>query len=227
MKKVIKNTLLIILVASMLFLLVGCGGKDITTTNEAEKNESKDITTTNEEEKNESKEFSMGEWKNNVYTNDFLGLKFNLPEGWSYSSDEEIAKMMDLGVDLLNDEQKMESEVAKLTSVYYMVANDPNTGNSVVLLSEKPLIDLTVDSYLNQLKNQLTSVDSINYEMGEEGKETIANKEFATLTATATMNNVKMIQKYYVYKLDKYFVSIIATSTTQDTGINEIIRNFE
>ena len=63
--------------------------------------------------------------------------------------------------------------------------------------------------------------------MGEEGKETIANKEFATLTATATMNNVKMIQKYYVYKLDKYFVSIIATSTTQDTGINEIIRNFE
>ena len=150
MKKVIKNTLLIILVASMLFLLVGCGGKDITTTNEAEKNESKDITTTNEEEKNESKEFSMGEWKNNVYTNDFLGLKFNLPEGWSYSSDEEIAKMMDLGVDLLNDEQKMESEVAKLTSVYYMVANDPNTGNSVVLLSEKPLIDLTVDSYLNQ-----------------------------------------------------------------------------
>lgn len=213
MKKIIKNTLLIILVASMLFLLAGCGAKD--------------VTTDNEEGKTESKEFSMGKWENNVYTNDFLGLKFNLPEGWSYSSDEEIAKMMDLGTDLLNDEQKMAAEVSKLTSAYYMVANDPNTGNNVVLLSEKPLIDLTVDSYLNQLKNQLTSVDSIKYEMGEEGKETIANKEFTTLTSTATMNNVTMIQKYYVYKLDKYFVSIIATSTTKDAGINEIIRSFE
>ncbi len=213
MKKVIKNTLLIILVASMLFLLAGCGAKD--------------VTTNNEEEKTESKEFSMGKWENNVYTNDFLGLKFNLPEGWSYSSDEEIAEMMDLGTDLLNDEQKMAAEVSKLTSAYYMVANDPNTGNNVVLLSEKPLIDLTVDSYLSQLKNQLTSVDSIKYEMGEEGKETIANKEFTTLTSTATMNNVTMIQKYYVYKLDKYFVSIIATSTTKDAGINEIIRSFE
>jgi hypothetical protein len=37
-----------------------------------------------EEENSDSTEFSMGEWNDNVYTNDFLGLKFNLPEGWEY-----------------------------------------------------------------------------------------------------------------------------------------------
>lgn len=218
MKKTLKNMLIILLTASMLFLLVGCGNKEESTTNNI----------TNEEATEEKKvEFSMGEWNDNVYTNEFLGLKFKLPEGWTYASDEEIADMMNLGTEFLNDDQKVAAEVSKLTSAYYMVANDPNTGNNVSIISEKPVMEVYTENYINQLKAQLSAVESINYEIGETSKEKIADREYDTLTASASMSGVKITQKYYIYKMDKYFIGIITTSTTGETALNEMIKSFE
>lgn len=219
MKKILKNMLIVLLTASMLFLLAGCGNKEESTTTN---------NTTNEQTTREQKvEFSMGEWNNNVYTNEFLGLKFNLPEGWTYASDEEIADMMNLGTELLNDDQKAAAEVSKLTTAYYMVANDPNTGNSISIISEKPVMEVSTEYYMNELKTQLSAVESINYEIGETSKEKIADREYDILTASASMSGVKITQKYYIYKMDRYFVGIIVTSTTGETALNEMIKSFE
>lgn len=220
MKKRLKGMLAILLTVSMLFVLSGCGNKD-------DEKATKDNEKANVEQEDKTVEFSMGSWSDNVYTNDFLGLKFNLPDGWKYSSDEEIAEMMNLGTELLNDEQKVAAEVSKLNSAYYMVANEPNTGDNVSIISEKPSMEVTTEFYINQLKTQLSSVDSIKYEIGETSKETVAGKECDTLTVTASMSGVKMVQRYYIYKVDKYVVCIISTSTSGEQKINEIMKNFE
>lgn len=220
MKKVLKSMLAIGLTASMLFVLSGCGNKEEEkTTNDNEK--------TNVEQENKTVEFSMGSWSDNVYSNDFLGLKFKLPNGWKYSSDEEIAEMMNLGAELLNDEQKAAAEVSKLNSAYYMVANDPNTGDNISIISEKPVMEVTTEFYINQLKTQLQNVNTINYEIGETSKETVAGKECDTLTVDASMSGVKMTQRYYIYKVDKYVICIISTSTSGEQKINDIMKNFE
>lgn len=220
MKKVLKSMLAIGLTASMLFVLSGCGNKEEEkTTNDNEK--------TNVEQENKTVEFSMGSWSDNVYLNDFLGLKFKLPNGWKYSSDEEIAEMMNLGAELLNDEQKAAAEVSKLNSAYYMVANDPNTGDNISIISEKPAMEVTTEFYINQLKTQLQNVNTINYEIGETSKETVAGKECDTLTVDASMSGVKMTQRYYIYKVDKYVICIISTSTSGEQKINDIMKNFE
>lgn len=213
MKKVLKSMLAIVLAASMLFVLSGCGNK----------NEEK----TGVEEEAKTVEFSMGSWNDNVYSNDFLGLKFKLPNGWKYSSDEEIAEMMNLGAELLNDEQKAAAEVSKLNSAYYMVANDPNTGDNISVISEKPSMEVTTEFYINQLKTQLQNVDSISYKIEETSKETVAGKECDALTVSARMSGIEMTQKYYIYKVDKYVICIISTSTSGDQKINEIMKNFE
>lgn len=220
MKKVLKSMLVILLTASMLFVLSGCGNKE-------EKKATNDDEKANVEQEDKTTEFSMGSWSDNVYTNDFLGLKFKLPAGWKYSSDEEIAEMMNLGTELLNDDQKAAAEVSKLNSAYYMVANDPNTGDNISIISEKPAMEVTTEFYINQLKTQLSSVDSISYEIGETSKETVAGKEYDTLTVNASMSGVKMTQRYYIYKVDKYVVCIISTSTSGEQKINEIMKSFE
>lgn len=220
MKKVLKSMLAIVLTASMLFILSGCGNKEEEkTTNDNEK--------TNVEQENKTVEFSMGSWSDNVYSNDFLGLKFKLPNGWKYSSDEEIAEMMNLGTELLNDEQKAAAEISKLNNAYYMVANDPNTGDNISIISEKPAMEVTTEFYINQLKTQLQNVNTINYEIGETSKETVAGKECDTLTVDASMSGVKMTQRYYIYKVDKYVVCIISTSTSGEEKINDMMKNFE
>lgn len=220
MKKVLKSMLAIVLTASMLFVLSGCGNKE-------EEKTTNDNGKTNVGQENKTVEFSMGSWSDNVYSNDFLGLKFKLPNGWKYSSDEEIAEMMNLGAELLNDEQKAAAEVSKLNSAYYMVANDPNTGDNISIISEKPAMEVTTEFYINQLKTQLQNVNTINYEIGETSKETVAGKECDTLTVDASMSGVKMTQRYYIYKVDKYVICIISTSTSGEQKINDIMKNFE
>lgn len=220
MKKVLKSMLAIVLTASMLFVLSGCGNKE-------EEKATNDNEKTNIEQENKTVEFSMGSWSDNVYSNDFLGLKFKIPNGWKYSSDEEIAEMMNLGTELLNDEQKAAAEISKLNNAYYMVANDPNTGDNISIISEKPAMEVTTEFYINQLKTQLQNVNTINYEIGETSKETVAGKECDTLTVDASMSGVKMTQRYYIYKVDKYVVCIISTSTSGEQKINDIMKNFE
>ena len=221
MKKAIKIALMILLVASMLFVLTGCG--------EEKENPAVDNNTTTEEQTaDEPKtEFSMGEWKDNTYENKFLGLKFNLPEGWTYSSDEEIAQMMNIGSELLNDDQKIAAELAKLTSVYYVVANDPSTGNNISIMSEKPLMDITTEYYLNQLKTQLEALESMSYKVKNTSKEKVAGREYDTLTVTAAISGIEVTQKYYVYKMDKYFVCLLVTSVNGETAINDMIKSFQ
>lgn len=221
MKKTLKNMLIVLIAISMLFLLVGCGNKENNT-----------ATNTNNEENGQAPEeqkveFSMGEWKDNVYTNNFLGLKFNLPEGWTYSSDEEIADMMNLGVEILNDDEKAATEIAKLAAAYYMFATEQNTGNMVTIVSEKPVIDMTTEAYIERLKNQLLGLENLNYKVVGVSKEKIANTECDSLTVNVDTNGVAVTQKYCVYKIDKYIVSITITSRTGDAKIGEIISCFE
>lgn len=214
MKKAIRNIALMACAVIMLFTLSGCG-KEENNNNEA-----------NEPEEQKT-QFSMGKWEDNVYTNDFLGLKFNLPEGWKAASDEEIAEMMNVGKELLNDDQKALVELSEKSGVYYMSVNDPSTGNNVIVLTEKTAVDVNTDYYINQLKTQLTSVNSIKYTIGETSKATVAGREYDTLTATASMYGYTTTQRYYVYKLDRYFVGIIVTSNTGESSIDEIMNNFE
>ena len=242
MKKILKSMLIIAILAGLIITFTGCGKKD---DEERVKDKAEEvidkaadvldkvdkIEKTEKTEKTEqnvaTKEFSMGKWNNNVYSNDFLGLKFNLPKGWSYSSEKEIADMMNLGKELLNDDQKLAAEVAKLTSAYYVVANNPSTGDNVTILSEKPIVDITTDYYISQLKTQLSAVTSISYEIGETSKENISGKEYDVLTVTGTMSGVKVAQKYYVCKIDNYIVCIIATSNRGETEINNIMKSFK
>ena len=225
MKKTIKYLSILLIVGSMILVLTGCGDKEnVKKEDEEEVVEQKQETNVEQEKK---VEFSMGEWNGNVYTNDFLGLKYNLPEGWTYSSEEEIAKMMNVGTELLNDDQKVAAEIAELSGVYYMVAQNPTKGNNVNIFSEKQLTDVTTKDYIEALKTQLLALQSMDYEVVGTSKEKIGNIESDTLTLNVEASGVKIMQKYYIYKIDKYMIGIIATSLDGETGINEIVKCFE
>ncbi len=227
MKKMLKGISIILIIASTVILLTGCGKKKEETP-KTTPSENVNVENNVEEQKNNStEEFSMGEWNNGVYENKFLGLKFKLPDGWTYSSDEEIARTMNIGKELLNDDQKAAAEIANLTSAYYIMANNPNTGDSISIMTEKPLMEATTEYYLSQLKSQLSSVESIKYEVGEVTKEKVANTEFDVLTATGKANGIEFTQKYYVRKMDKYFVDILVTDVSGKDDIKNITTYFE
>ena len=221
MKRMLKCMLIVMLFVCIVITFTGCGKKEETTANEVSTQEK------GETQGEAAKELSMGEWSNNVYANDFLGLKFKLPEGWEYSNDEEIAEMMDLGKELLNDDQKKLAEISKLNTVYYMVAQNATTGDNISIMSEKLTSSVTTDYYITALKTQLEAVNTIDYTITGTSKQTIANREYDVLTTKASISGVDMIQNYYLYKLDNYMVVIIATSVSGESGITNMINSFE
>lgn len=227
--KLIKLTIALLMVLA----LAGCNNNETPIVDDTNINDSstviEDTANTNEdttpETSNTESEISMGNWNESVYTNDFLNLKYTLPEGWISYSDEEIAKLMNVSSELAFGEKDFIKEIAKLTSVYYLFTQSPTNGNNVSVLTEKPLVDVTVEYYINQLKTQLAAMTTIKYEIGETSTSKIGDKDVTVLSVSAPDYN--LLQKYYVYKVDEYFVGIVATSSTGEDGINEIISCFE
>lgn len=226
MKKMLKGISIILIIASALILLTGCG-KEKEETSKTTPNENVNVKNNVEEQKNNSTEkFPKGEWNNGVYENKFLGLKFKLPDGWKYSSDEEIAKNLNNGLELLNEDQREKVEEALETKgVFYLQANDLTTNNNVQGFTEKVPTGISEEAYLEQVSKQLSALENVNYNIGEIAKEKVTNKEYTTLQVEVPEYNV--LQKYFIYKKDNYIVGIIVTSITGKTAISEIIENFE
>ena len=226
MKKMLKGISIILIIASALILLTGCG-KEKEETSKTTPNENVNVKNNVEEQKNNStEEFPKGECNNGVYENKFLGLKFKLPDGWKYSSDEEIAKNLNNGLELLNEDQREKVEEALETKgVFYLQANDLTTNNNVQVFTEKVPTGISEEAYLEQVSKQLSALENVNYNIGEIAKEKVTNKEYTTLQVEVPEYNV--LQKYFIYKKDNYIVGIIVTSITGKTAISEIIENFE
>ena len=226
MKKMLKGISIILIIASALILLTGCG-KEKEETSKTTPNKNVNVKNNVEEQKNNStEEFPKGEWNNGVYENKFLGLKFKLPDGWKYSSDEEIAKNLNNGLELFNEDQREKVEEAlENKGVFYLQANDLTTNNNVQVFTEKVPTGISEEAYLEQVSKQLSALENVNYNIGEIAKEKVTNKEYTTLQVEVPEYNV--LQKYFIYKKDNYIVGIIVTSITGKTAISEIIENFE
>lgn len=209
--KTFKTISKLFIVLFIIFILCGCESKV------SEKLSAKN-----------DKNISFGTWNDNTYTNDFLEVSYTLPDGWTKQTDEEILKTMELGSELMNDKGELTKKLADLTSVTYLIATDPLTGNNAILMSEKPLIgNVSLDKYVESLKNNLKELESIDYEIGKETKEVINDLKYSTLELTAKYNDVVINQKYFVRKNGKYFISTIITSTTGTDNISNIISNFK
>lgn len=213
MKKTLKVFLILAMLCVVAVTLVGCGKKE---------EESK---TNNENEVVEAK-LTRGEWQGNKYTNNYAGVKFNLPEGWEKYSDEQIAQIMNIGVEALNEDQQDMAKLLEQTALYGMVVNDPTTGANVMIMIEKPILTVTPEYYLSNVKQQLEAVEGIKYEFDEPYKTKLGNQEYYRLDAETEVYGISMGQHYFIKAVDDYIVGIIVT-TTGEGQIEEIVKCFE
>ena len=93
-----KRILAMILLVCFMGAAVGCASK----------------TPDNSQTEETGKTLSRGTIVDDVYTSEFMGVSFRKPKGWVYSTDEEIAAVMQIGADLLNTDEFLE-QAAKMT----------------------------------------------------------------------------------------------------------------
>lgn len=151
---------------------------------------------------------TRGKIDGNVYTNDVLGITFTKPTAWVYSTDEEIASLINTTADILNED--LNEALEKNGSLYDMMATDPSTNTNIIIGYEKT--NVSVERYIDALKEQTEQVSSMSIVFPSTYDEvTLGQKTFTKVVCQTQAYGVSMKQVYYLCKLDGYMSFIILT----------------
>ncbi len=162
-----------------------------------------------------SEKIERGTVVDKTYTNESIGITYNLPSGWEYYTDEEIAKLMNIAAENYKDENILNS--AKITTVIDFMAFNPSTGDNVNLSFENLIpsdsTKITVDEYIEVTKKNLSEqLPNVSYQFDNVVKVTIGGTEYTRLTASCSSSGINMKQYIYVTKVGTYMVCISAST---------------
>lgn len=182
----------------------------------------------------ENTDFKRGTVKDNVYTNEFAGIKFTAPEGCTFAKDDYILSMMNIGLDVMGNDTAITKAMLEQVAIYDAVCVNQTNGMSIMvefenLAKEVPDPDkFTVDDYIEAIDKQLSAQTTIKFsKKGDTETVTMAGKEFTKLVYTAEINGISMEQVYYVRREGKFMLGIIASSGQSNEDMTAYEKNFE
>ena len=201
-----KKLWMLFLTICMLGMLAGCGSKDA------------------------AKKLSRGTIEGDVYTSEFAGITFTKPESWVYSTDEEIAQVMNVGAELL-DRSEFEQKAAELTTIYDMMVKDVLWGNNVSVAFENLQLsqasNITVDQYIETVKTLMVQQASVmNYEFGDTAEVKLGEQTYSRLPATGSYSGISFDQYMYLRKEGVYMI-VITISVFDGTAVSEFEAMFQ
>ena len=171
----------------------------------------------------------MGQWEDNVFTNDWYDIKVTIPDGYQVLGTEEVEELLGAGQKVIvNDGLVTEEEIKKTegNTIYDFYVFDANGTSSLALGYEKLPSSYSEEKYLEIVKSNLESLDTISYEIGEFEKATIGKHEYMKLSASLYGGMVS--QEYYVHRQGGYMGFLIVTYNEETKAeIQEIVKMIE
>lgn len=163
--------------------------------------------------------FTLGQWNDTTFENEWLNMKIAAPADTTISSDEEIAQLMGVGADILSQSTEGDTDALKniadlATSYGFMITNSTGTFNSQLVYENLDVSggpDTTEEEYANIVAETILQVPELDYADVGRSEVEIAGKTFYKMELT--MSGGLVAQDYYLYKQDNYMVSFIVTYT--------------
>lgn len=206
----------------MLAVLVACDTTTPNTGNSTTEAPTTEAPTTTEEQTTEAElakdDISKGSHEGNVYKNEFLGFTFTKPDSWVFSTDEEIAAAMNLGIDqILGDNFK--EALKKNPAIYDMMVVDSITRSNINVVYENLQLsfssNITEAQYIEAVKYQLSNISGMEVTISETlEKVNLGKTEFTKCVCETKTNGVSMTQVFYLRNIDGYMACVIVTITS-------------
>jgi hypothetical protein len=176
-----------------------------------------------------SKGFTRGTWDNDVYTNDLVGFKFILPQGWKISSDEALAEFQGISADVMSDPQKWMKESSKMATFTDVITKNPEKRNTILIMFENLLLtggslDISEEEYIDAVKKRMSKNTKFDFEFDKPIKVKIASDEY--LTMHCLENNTGSSLYIFIRKSDKY-MAFISVTLNDKTTIDDILAQFK
>lgn len=176
-------------------------------------------------DKGTTKKYARGTVTGNVYHSDFAELTFTKPDDWTFATDEEIANMLGVGLDIMKDGDSLGS--SDLASTIDFQAVSP-IGSSVTLTIEKqPALATTlndIDDYVGEFKKtMLEQLDgAYTYKFGETSDVVLGGNTYKRIDGSIMLSGLVIKQAIYLRIVGNYLVNITMTQSTGDTELSEM-----
>ncbi len=159
---------------------------------------------------------TRGTTTDTAYINESIGIRFTLPEGWQFYSEEMIAQIANISQEMLKDPNLFE-----LTpSVIDFMAIDAATGIDNINLAVENLkasgnAQKTEDEYISDFKTMIVEqMPDATYTFGETETAMLGTSQFKKLVAACNYGGVDMTQYLYIRKIGHHIIAISATTAT-------------
>ncbi len=163
--------------------------------------------------------FSPGTVADNVYTSDWLGLTFTPSEDMELSGVTELLSFTDIDADAYYIDEATGEEVldySMIPTAYEMLATDMETEGSVLIMAQYADEEMTVDSYILDVKSQLDEQLALESDMGsanyaELTEKKLAGRTYTVFTYTVESYGVTLSQTMYIDKIEDRIANICFT----------------
>lgn len=161
---------------------------------------------------NERNHYSPGYWRDNVFYDAFVDLRFTLPQGWEATSQEELDAMSAEADKALDIQRGGTGEDPDSVYHYELSARDTETGNGILILVQSYSGDAT--TYIDGLEAG-AELEGSTYSVGST--TTVQLPGHAYLRVPLTMEGQDTpYQRQYLRKQGDYLINIMLFSTTAD-----------
>lgn len=170
-------------------------------------------------------EFTLGEIDGSVYTNEFAELTFAAPAGWSFVSDEDIAALMGVAVEIIT-EGKLDADY--IGTMYGMMVQSSDMQSNVQVTFENLSASgkkLSAESYMALLKIQLPAMYQkmdAECEIGDTSTIELCGNEYCYMDLSVDLNGHSITQAYACRKIGDYLVNIVFTASSESVLAEQI-----
>ena len=178
-------------------------------------------------------DFERGTVDGDVYTSDYSGVKFTLPSGWEFMSEEDVLATMNIGFDVTGS--ALTAELLDQVVIYDSVANNSLTGESIMFMYEnisKTVPDsFTVEDYYEAALNSASQMmDGVTL-TGSDETETvdIDGTEYIKYEMHTSYDDYgfELTQTYFGRKIDNFIFIIAYTSGLEGGSPDDYMNCFE
>jgi hypothetical protein len=167
------------------------------------------------------KVMSMGEMKDNTYTNSYFGITFTTPDSWIVPTDAE--KDILSGMDDVQEGDSGEARDERYTDLVFIMKHPINYLEgynarfmcSVENLGLESVLIRTGEKYLKVVKDKAEEKYGSKY-IGPVMKESVGGRDFYTIEVAAENEVVKLVLKYYCRVTKGYALMFAITYANQE-----------
>lgn len=200
-----KKILSVLVVLALLVSFSACGMQDIATSIGEQKN----------------KAVTHGVIEGDRFTSEYADLTFTKPSDWTYSSDDEIAELMNLSAEVL-DQNAFEEAATTMVTVYDMMATNSVTGDNISVVYENLKLtsnaSISEAAYFDAFEEQYTTQSAFEVTVGERAEVKLGKHTYTRAAFTTNYSGIQMRQYMYARKIDNHMHLIVIT-LMQDTAI--------